>query len=53
MRPDHLPLLPSVSAPQVHPDGTWAVVAASYPSLDADAYVGQLWRCLLYTSRCV
>ncbi|HQD60228.1 MAG TPA: S9 family peptidase [Propioniciclava tarda] len=44
MRPDHLPLLPSVSAPQVHPDGTWAVVAASYPSLDADAYVGQLWR---------
>ncbi len=44
MRPDDLPLLTSLSAPRVHPDGTWAVVAASAPSLDADADVGQLWR---------
>ena len=44
MRPEDLPLLPTVSAPQVHPDGTWAVVAVTHPNLDADAYVGQLWR---------
>lgn len=44
MRPDDLPALPSLSAPSVHPSGAWAVVAATYPSLDADSYVGQLWR---------
>ena len=44
MRPDQLPLLTTVSAPAVHPDGTWAVVATSRPDFDADAYVGQLWR---------
>ncbi len=44
MRPDHLPLLTSVSAPVVHPSGTWACVATSRPDLRADAYVGQLWR---------
>lgn len=44
MRPEDLALHPALSAPQVHPDGTWAVVAVSYPNFDADAYVGQLWR---------
>ncbi len=44
MRPEDLPLLHAVSAPQVHPDGTWGVVAVTHPDLDADAYVGQLWR---------
>lgn len=44
MRPADIALLPTLSAPAVHPDGTWAVVAASFPNLDADAYVGQLWR---------
>ncbi len=44
MRPEDLPLLPTLSAPQVHPGGGWAVVAVTFPNLDADAYVGQLWR---------
>lgn len=44
MRPDQLPLLTTVSAPSVHPDGTWAVVATSRPDFDADAYTGQLVR---------
>ncbi len=44
MRPDQLPLLTTVSAPAIHPDGTWAVVATSRPDFDADDYVGQLWR---------
>ncbi len=39
-----LALLTSVSRPTVHPDGTWAVVSTSRPDLEADAYVGQLWR---------
>jgi len=38
-----LPLLNSVSAPSVHPDGTHAVVSVTRPDLDADAAVGQLW----------
>ncbi|WP_342372997.1 S9 family peptidase [Propioniciclava soli] len=44
MRPDQLELLLTPCAPAVHPDGTWAVVAATRPSFAADAYVGQLWR---------
>ena len=44
MRPDQLPLLTTVSAPSVHPDGTWAVVATSRPDFDADTYTGQLFR---------
>ncbi len=44
MRPDQLPLLISVSAPALHPDGSWAVVSTSRPDFDADGYVGQLWR---------
>ena len=44
MRAEDLPLLTSPSAPAVHPDGSHAVVAVTRPDLDADAYVGQLWR---------
>ncbi|HEU4849551.1 MAG TPA: S9 family peptidase [Terrimesophilobacter sp.] len=44
MKATDLPLLTSVSRPTIHPDGTWAVFATSTPNLDADAYVGQLWR---------
>lgn len=43
MKPEHLPLLNSVSAPTVHPDGTRAVVSVVRPDFDADTYVGQLW----------
>lgn len=43
MKPEHLPLLKSVSAPAVHPDGTRAIVSVTRPDFDADAYVGQLW----------
>jgi Dipeptidyl aminopeptidases/acylaminoacyl-peptidases len=38
-----LPLLNSVSAPTVRPDGARAVVAVTHPDFDADAAVGQLW----------
>ncbi|WP_443197963.1 S9 family peptidase [Pseudarthrobacter sp. CCNWLW247] len=41
--PEHLPLLNTVSAPAVHPDGSRAVVSVTRPDFDADAYVGQLW----------
>ena len=44
MRPDQLPLLTTLSAPAVHPDGDWCVVASSRPDFDADDYVGQLFR---------
>jgi dipeptidyl aminopeptidase/acylaminoacyl peptidase len=44
MRPDQLPLITTLSAPAVHPDGTWVVVAATQPDFAADDYVGQLWR---------
>lgn len=43
MKSEHLPLLNSVSAPALHPDGTRAVVSVLRPDFDADAYVGQLW----------
>ncbi|QCO98664.1 S9 family peptidase [Arthrobacter sp. 24S4-2] len=44
MKPEHLPLLKSVSAPAVHPDGSRAVVSVIRPEFDADTYVGQLWN---------
>ena len=44
MRPEHLPLLTTVGAPTVAPDGSFALVATSRPSFEADSYVGQLWR---------
>ncbi len=44
MKPEHLPLLKSVSAPAVHPDGSRAVVSVIRPDFDADTYVGQLWN---------
>jgi dipeptidyl aminopeptidase/acylaminoacyl peptidase len=43
VKSEHLPLLNSVSAPAVHPDGSHAVVSVIRPDFDADAYVGQLW----------
>jgi dipeptidyl aminopeptidase/acylaminoacyl peptidase len=43
MKPSDLPLLTTVSAPSVSPRGGVAVVSATRPDLDADAYVGQLW----------
>ncbi len=43
MKSEHLPLLNSVSAPAVHPDGSRAVVSVTRPDFNADAYVGQLW----------
>ena len=43
VKPEHLPLLKSVSAPAVHPDGSRAVVSVIRPDFDADTYVGQLW----------
>ncbi|WP_427169542.1 S9 family peptidase [Arthrobacter sp. 92] len=43
MKPEHLSLLNSVSAPTVHPDGGRAVVSVIRPDFDADSYVGQLW----------
>lgn len=44
MQPHQITLINSVSAPVVHPDGSWACVSVTRPDLDADAYVGQLWR---------
>lgn len=44
MRAEDLPLIPSLSAPAVHPGGSHAVVSVTRPDLAADAYVGQLWR---------
>ena len=43
VKPEHLPLLNSVSAPAVLPDGTRAVVSVVRPDFAADSYVGQLW----------
>lgn len=43
MKPEHLPLLNSVSPPAVHPDGSRAVVSVTRPDFGPDAYVGQLW----------
>lgn len=43
VKAEHLPLVNSVSAPAIHPDGTRAVVSVTRPDFDADAYVGQLW----------
>ncbi|HEY0261337.1 MAG TPA: S9 family peptidase, partial [Lacisediminihabitans sp.] len=47
MKPTDLPLLLSLSAPTVHPDGHRAVVAVSRPDLASDSYVGQLWEVTL------
>ncbi|MET3204873.1 MULTISPECIES: S9 family peptidase [unclassified Arthrobacter] len=44
MKPEHLPLLNSVSAPAVHPDGSRAVVSVTRPDFNTDSYVGQLWN---------
>lgn len=44
MHPQDLEKIVALSAPSVHPDGRWAVLSATRPSLSADDYVGQLWR---------
>lgn len=51
MKPEHLSLLNSVSAPAVHPDGSRAVVSVIRPDFDADSYVGQLWNVPLDPNR--
>lgn len=51
VKPEQLPLLNSVSAPAIHPDGTKAVVSVVRPDFDADAYVGQLWSVPLDTTK--
>ncbi|MDR6987234.1 dipeptidyl aminopeptidase/acylaminoacyl peptidase [Paenarthrobacter nitroguajacolicus] len=51
MKPEQLPLLNSVSAPAIHPDGTKAVVSVTRPDFDADTYVGQLWSVPLDTTK--
>ncbi|WP_458109373.1 S9 family peptidase [Arthrobacter sp. R3-55] len=51
MKPEQLPLLNSVSAPAIHPDGTKAVVSVTRPDFDADSYVGQLWSIPLDTTK--
>lgn len=43
MKPEQLPLLNTVSAPAIHPDGTKAVVSVTRPDFNTDSYVGQLW----------
>jgi dipeptidyl aminopeptidase/acylaminoacyl peptidase len=43
MQATDLPLINTLTAPSVHPDGDRAVVGVIRPDLDADAYVGQLW----------
>jgi len=47
MKAEDLPLLWSVSSPSIAPDGASVVFAASHASLEADAYVGQLFRVAL------
>ncbi|NIZ91336.1 S9 family peptidase [Kineococcus rubinsiae] len=44
MRPDHLDLLRTVSAPSLGPDGARAVVAVTRPDVAADAYASRLWQ---------
>ena len=44
MKAEDIPLLWSVSSPSIAPDGASVVFAASHASLEADAYVGQLFR---------
>lgn len=51
MKPEQLPLVNSVSAPAIHPDGSRAVVSVSRPDFDGDAYVGQLWTVPLDTTK--
>lgn len=51
VKPEHLPLLNSVSAPAVHPDGSMAVISVTRPDFGADSYVGQLWTVPLDTQK--
>lgn len=44
MHPQDIEKIITLSAPWLHPDGTWMVLSATHPSLQGDDYVGQLWR---------
>ena len=44
MRAEHIETLISVGRPDIAPDGSFAVFAASRPDLAANRAVGQLWR---------
>ncbi|MGH3343056.1 MAG: S9 family peptidase [Carbonactinosporaceae bacterium] len=44
MKPTDLALLHALGVPTMSPDARHAVVAASHPDLDEDAYRGALWR---------
>lgn len=44
MHPQDIEKIITLSAPWLHPDGTWLVLSATHPSLRGDDYVGQLWR---------
>ncbi|MCR8669719.1 S9 family peptidase [Agrococcus sp. HG114] len=44
MRAEDIEHLVSLSRPAVDPQGRWAIVASSRPSLRANRNVGQLWR---------
>lgn len=43
VKPEQLPLVNTLSAPAIHPDGSRAVVSVTRPDFNADDYVGQLW----------
>ncbi|WP_394937718.1 S9 family peptidase [Psychromicrobium sp. YIM B11713] len=44
MKPEHLPLIKTLSAPSLHPDGNRAVIGVTRPDLSVDGYLGQLWE---------
>lgn len=44
MRPHDIEALVAVGRPALAPDASFAIFATSRPDLDADRYVGQLWR---------
>ncbi|MEV7973085.1 S9 family peptidase [Cellulomonas sp. NPDC089187] len=44
MIPADLALLHTPGTPTISPDGRWVVVARTAPDLEADEYVGHLWR---------
>lgn len=44
VHPQDIEKFSTLSPPRIHPDGGWAVISATHPSLIADDYVGQLWH---------
>ncbi len=47
MHPEQIDLLPTLSAPSLHPDGDRAVVSVVRPDVATNSYIGQLWIVLL------